>query len=69
MVTIMRHTLAIVVPAKNEEKYLGKILDSIVANIEELSIPLKVHVAVVDDSSNDNTLLYSFNSRGIFKEI
>ena len=55
--TIMRRTLAIVVPAKNEEKYLGKVLDSIVANIEELSIPLKVHVVVVDDSSNDNTPL------------
>jgi len=44
--------LAILIPAYNEEKYIGNTIHSIVRQIKKLS----VEIHVVDDGSSDNTL-------------
>lgn len=47
-------TVSIVVPARNEEKTIGMVLEELMAAIEEL-ISYKFEVIVVDDHSNDKT--------------
>ncbi|ALL01987.1 Glycosyltransferase family protein [Pyrodictium delaneyi] len=47
--------LLIIVPAKNEEKFLPYALKSIVRNVNKLKYDINVTVIVVDDASTDRT--------------
>lgn len=47
--------LAIIIPAYNEEKRLGKVIDSIPSTIKSKGAPFNVTVIVVDDCSTDDT--------------
>lgn len=49
----MKNELAIVIPCKNEEKYIGKLLNS----LSQQTYPMKdVEIIVADANSTDNTL-------------
>lgn len=48
----MEILLSIIIPCKNEEKYIGKLLDCLV----EQKLPQNVEVIVADANSTDNTL-------------
>lgn len=48
----MEITLSIIIPCKNEEKYIGKLLTSLV----EQKLPKYVEIIVADNASTDNTI-------------
>jgi glycosyltransferase involved in cell wall biosynthesis len=49
----MKNELTIVIPCKNEEKYIGKLLNS----LEEQTYPMKdVEIIIADANSTDNTV-------------
>jgi len=48
----MEITLSIIIPCKNEEKYIGKLLTSLV----QQNLPKNVEVIVADNASTDNTI-------------
>ena len=48
----MEIMLSIVIPCKNEEKYIGKLLDCLV----DQNLPQNVEVIIADAESNDNTI-------------
>jgi glycosyltransferase involved in cell wall biosynthesis len=50
----MKHTLSIVIPAYNEERFIGTLLDQI-AGVDLASIGVDREVIVVDDCSRDRT--------------
>ncbi|TAL57506.1 MAG: glycosyltransferase family 2 protein, partial [Nanoarchaeota archaeon] len=48
--------ISIVIPAYNEEKYIGKTLDSILAAKKNYQDPKSIEIIVVNNCSSDKTV-------------
>ncbi|MFA6290581.1 MAG: glycosyltransferase, partial [Victivallales bacterium] len=67
----MNYTYSIIVPAYNEEKYIGRTIDSLLAVKEKLSARCNGEIIVVDNNSGDGTakLAESLGARVVFEKV
>lgn len=67
----MNITYSFVVPAYNEEKYLGRTIDSLLSVNEKLSARFNGEIIVVDNNSNDATadLAKSKGAKVVFEKV
>jgi glycosyltransferase involved in cell wall biosynthesis len=67
----MEITFSLIVPAYNEEKYIGLTLDSLLAVKEKLSGRFNGEIVVVDNNSNDGTanLAKSKGAKVVFEKV
>jgi len=62
--------ISLIIPAYNEEKYIGKTLASVLKARESYKDPSLIEIVVVDNSSTDNTAktAQSFGAKVVFEE-
>lgn len=55
LVAVSGEGISIVIPAYNEERGIGGVLEELVAELRELRLPVPLEVIIVDDGSKDGT--------------